>query len=297
MAEDQQRQSWRLIDVLSWATTWFESKNIPHARRDAEQLLAPILGCKRIELYMYYDRLLSEEERATYKNYITQRASRIPLAYIVGDTEFYGYEFKVGTGVLIPRPETEVLVEKALATNPAKHARILDVGTGSGNIACTVALERDDISVTALEASPEAYIWAEKNISLHHLETRVQLTLMDFIEESREDLIETPYDIILANPPYIARDEIKNLEDEVKSHEPHMALIGGERGDELPIEQLIAIAECIKNDGHLFMEIGADQGKRMKDIADELFPTAKVDIILDLAERDRILHIEGPWRG
>ena len=297
MAESQQRQSWRLIDVLSWASDWFEKQQIPHHRRDAEQLLAPILKCKRIELYMYYDRLLSEEERSQYKEYITQRAKRIPLAYILGNTEFYGYEFEVGPGVLVPRPETEVLVEQALKSDLPLNARVLDIGTGSGNIACTMALERDDLELCALESSPEAYSWAEKNIKNHHLENRVSLSLMDFVEEDRRDLIENPYDLILANPPYIARDEIETLESEVRFHEPPLALVGGVKGDELPIEQLMAASKCITPDGELFMEIGADQGPRMTKVATENFPQSQVEIIPDLAGRDRILHLKGGWHG
>lgn len=297
MAEAQAQKSWRLIDVLSWASDWFATKEIPHARRDAESLLAAILGCKRIELYMYHDRLLSDEERASYKGYISRRAQREPLAYIIGDTEFYGYEFKVGEGVLVPRPETEVLVEKALASQPPHQGRVLDIGTGSGNIACSIAKERSDLSIVAIEASPEAYIWAEKNITNLHLEDRVELRLMDFVEEKRDDFIAEPFDIILANPPYIARDEMENLEPEVRDYEPRTALVGGARGDELPIEQLKAVAECIKDEGQLFMEIGADQGQRMQEIARELFPAATVTIIKDLAERERILHVAGGWRG
>ncbi len=297
MAKNTQQQSWRLIDVLSWASEWFKTKKIPHHRRDAEQLLASVLGCKRIELYMYYDRLLSIEERERYKKFINRRAKREPLAYIIGDTDFYGYEFKVGDGVLVPRAETEILVEKALNTNLQKNASVLDIGTGSGNIACTMALERIDLKITAIEISPEAYKWAEINLKNHNLTDKINLYLGDFLDDKHEQFMTEPFDLILANPPYIAQTEMPHLEAEVRDYEPKTALIGGRNGDELPILQLKKIANCIKNDGQMFMEIGSDQGASMLKIAKQLFKNAHIEIIRDLTNRDRILYIAGRWHG
>jgi release factor glutamine methyltransferase len=227
-----------------------ELHRISNARLTAEVLLAHILSVSREYLHSHDDRLLNDGESDRLENAIYDRVSGIPLQYIVGKQEFYGRYFHVNPSVLIPRPETEFIIEAVLGINATwgqtPRCRILDVGTGSGCIALTLALEMPGAQVFAADISEQAVRVARENAG--QLNAHVQFLCMDLMHG-----INGPFDFIVSNPPYVGRTEIDRLQREVRDHEPHVALFGG-----LEIyERLIrGAAECLRPGGYLIMEIG-----------------------------------------
>jgi release factor glutamine methyltransferase len=227
-----------------------ELHRISNARLTAEVLLAHILSVSREYLHSHDDRLLNDGESDRLENAIYDRVSGVPLQYIVGKQEFYGRYFHVNPSVLIPRPETEFIIEAVLGINATwgqtPRCRILDVGTGSGCIALTLALEMPGAEVFAADISEQAVRVARENAG--QLNAHVQFLCMDLMHG-----INGPFDFIVSNPPYVGRTEIDRLQREVRDHEPHVALFGG-----LEIyERLIrGAAECLRPGGYLIMEIG-----------------------------------------
>ncbi len=223
-------------------------------RRDAALLLAHVLGCDQTALLAYPERLLSATEEAQYERFIDRRLASEPIQYITGTQEFFGLTFSVTPAVLIPRPETEHLVEAALA-QVSREARIdiLDVGTGSGAIAISLAHALPLVHVTAVDLSPAALAVAQDNARRHNVEPRitfVQSDLLDAIPEAR-------FDVMVSNPPYIADTEV--LEDQVSRYEPRTALYAGPSGLEI-YQRLIPQAHtALKPDGWLMLEIGHGQ--------------------------------------
>jgi release factor glutamine methyltransferase len=237
-------------ETLRTAAERLELHRISNARLTAELLLAHVLSVSREYLLSHHDRVLNGEESDRLENAIYDRVSGVPLQYIVGKQEFYGRYFHVNPSVLIPRPETEFIIETVLGIHATwgqtPRCRILDVGTGSGCIGVTLALEIPGATVFAGDISEEAVRVARANAV--NLNAPVDFVCMDLM-----DGISGPFDFIVSNPPYVARGELDRLQREVRDHEPHVALFGG-----LEIyERLIRGAtECLRPRGYLIMEIG-----------------------------------------
>lgn len=215
-------RTWTIREVLDWAAQDFAGRGIESPRLDAELLVAKALGIDRVGLYLDLNRPLLEGERSAIRPLVTRRREREPVAYILGHRDFYGRRFAVTPDVLIPRPDTETLVEHALECIPQEApCRVLDVGTGSGAIAVTIAAERPLATVTATDISEAALRVASKNAELHEVAARVRLEKADLLGGADQ------YDVIVSNPPYIASAEIKTLQAEVQEHEPIAALEAG----------------------------------------------------------------------
>jgi release factor glutamine methyltransferase len=241
-----------LLEVLKGASEFLGRQRVESPRLNAEHLLAHVLGVKRLELYLQFDRPLGEMERAPLRDLIRKRGIGIPLQHLMGTVEFLGRTFKCDARALIPRPETEQLVERALTYPPLES--ILDVATGSGVIALTLALERPDASITATDISPEALSLARENASLLGTD-RVSFQEADLLPPG-----EGRFDLITANLPYIPSAEIATLSREVQ-HDPLLALDGGMDGLDV-IRRLAPLAAARLNPGgHLLLEIGMDQAK------------------------------------
>jgi len=246
-------------ETLRAAAERLELHRISNARLTAEVLLAHILAVSREYLHSHDDRLLNDNESDRLENAIYDRVSGVPLQYIVGKQEFYGRYFHVNPSVLIPRPETEFIIEAVLGIHATwdggqtPRCRILDVGTGSGCIAVTLALEIPGAEVCAADISEQAVRVARENAQ--QLNAHVQFLCMDLM-----DGIHGPFDFVVSNPPYVGRTEIDRLQREVRDHEPHVALFGG-----LEIyERLIGeAAECLRPGGYLIMEIGFGMEERI----------------------------------
>jgi len=247
---------WTVGRLLQWTAEYLKSHGSDTPRLDAEVLLAEALKCQRIELYTAFTDEPGEEVRAAFREMVRRRAEGAPVAYLVGHREFYSLDFRVTPDVLIPRPETELLVVALLDLAKARPAGakliIADVGTGSGIIAVCAAKHLPGCQVTAIDINPAALEVARFNAERHGVAGRIDFVRGDLFSGFAAD---KKFDFILSNPPYIATNEMQTLPPEVKNYEPHAALLAGPRGTEV-IEALIAqSAERLNPGGYLIMEI------------------------------------------
>src|SRR3990167_8741769 len=226
--------SWTILSLLDWTTNHFKKNGIESARLDAELLLAHVLECDRMKLYLQFERVLTEDELAVFKKLIQRRLQGEPIAYLTGEKEFWSMLFQVGPGVLIPRPETEVLVEKvigAIHESPLRNVgtgrdlslRVLDIGTGSGILAITLAKEFPQAQIEAWDISEEALIYARKNAERHGVGERIKFLKKDIrglgnapqpplkLRGGEGELFPGSFDLIISNPPYIASSKINSL--------------------------------------------------------------------------------------
>ena len=244
-----------LVDVLKGATEFLSKQGVEQPRLNAEHLLAHSLGIKRLELYLQFDRQLGEQEREPLRHLVRRRGTGVPLQHLLGTVEFCGRQFTCDPRALIPRPETEQLVERALTYEGLN--RILDVATGSGVIPLTLALERPIASLCATDISPDALSLARENASLLGAD-RVVFFEADLIPNDLRK--EATFDLITANLPYIPSSEIPTLSREVLQ-DPILALDGGVNGLDLVFRLAPLALECLKPGGRLLLEIGINQDK------------------------------------
>jgi release factor glutamine methyltransferase len=268
-----------LGDVLRAATEYLERKGVDTPRLDAELLLAHAFGLQRIQLYTDHDRPLTEAERAAARVLVERRGRREPLAYVLGEWGFHRLVLKTDRRALVPRPETEIVVERALALLDGVDApRVLDVGTGSGAIALSIASERPDAQVTATDMSEGALALARENAS--RLDIEVGLVCTSLIEN-----VAGEFDLIVSNPPYVLSSELDGLPAELLA-EPRGALV-----DDGQTEALARDARC-NLDGWLVLEVHEDRAAAVAGLLSEL-GYAAVRITRDLAERERV--VEARW--
>ncbi|NLF02734.1 MAG: peptide chain release factor N(5)-glutamine methyltransferase [Anaerolineales bacterium] len=254
-------------------------------RLEAEVLTSHVLGISRTMLLAHPERQLTTGELVRCTELVHRRAAAdYPLPYLTGRTEFYGLEFKVTPDVLIPRPETELLVDLAITRQPAT---IVDVGTGSGCIAISLAVHLPDAFMYAIELSTAALIVALENATHHHVSDRIRFMAGDLLMPRP-----SPVDLIVSNPPYVSADEWASLPPSVRDHEPQLALDGGPDGL-VAIRQLLAEAPAVlRPGGVLLMEIGASQGEAALELASAYFPQAEARIFTDLSGHDRVLEVQ-----
>lgn len=250
-----------VLEVLNASTSYLAKHGIDSARLNSEHLLAHLLGHKkRLNLYLEFERPLSDAQRAPLRELVRRRAEGVPLQHLLGTVEFFGREFLCDGRALIPRPETEQLVENVLKRVAGGAAQVVDIGTGSGVIALTFALERPDWSVSAVEISTDAIALAGENRTRHGLGERVV-----FLEGNLLEPLTGSFDAIVANLPYVASGEIAGLSREVQ-HDPPLALDGGPDGLDL-VRALIADAPPLLAPGGLVaLEIGHDQSDRVAEL-------------------------------
>jgi release factor glutamine methyltransferase len=269
-----------LGEALRAAAAYLERKGVPRARVDAELLLARALGLTRLELYTQSDRPLTEAERAAGRTVLERRAAREPLAYILGDWGFRRLTLKTDARALVPRPETEVVVDRCLTRlKDVSDSRVVDVGTGSGAIALSLAAELPGAAVTATDVSSDALALARENAA--------ELGLaVDFREANLLDGLDGPYDLVVSNPPYVLAGELAGLEPEVRDWEPRLALV-----DDGQTEALAADARRVL-DGWLILEVHEGRAAEIARVLDGL-GYSEVEVSLDLGGRERV--VEGRW--
>ena len=309
-----------IAEALTWAAAQLRATS-DTPRLDAELLLAHILGWSRARILAERREHLSETQLAALRDLIVRRAALEPIAYIVGHKEFYGLDFLVDRSVLIPRPETELLVERALAIvrqltadhRPNKEARrqgegehlrqaislspllpvslsnrssvvIADIGTGSGCIAVALAVHLPEALVYATDISPEALRIARQNVERHGVVERVRP-----IEGDLLDALPEPVDVLVSNPPYTILEEI---DVGVRRHEPHLALDGGTDGLDVYRRLLAAAPAKLRSGGAVLLEIGATQAAAVVDLARAHFPATRIKVYQDLAGLDRMVVVE-----
>jgi release factor glutamine methyltransferase len=252
-----EQQEWTIGRLLDWTAQYLAKKESEYPRLDAEVLLAHALGCKRIELYTRFEERAPEEARQRFRELVRRRVEGCPVAYLVGRKEFFSLPFEVTPAVLIPRPETEYVVLECLRLAKEMAApRVLDIGTGSGNIAVAVAHQHKGAKVTAIDVSSDALAVAERNAARHGVAGRIRFLCGDLFGPVPAD---EPFDFVLSNPPYIAQPDMEQLPAGVRHYEPHVALDGGPGGFAV-FERLIAAAKnYLVPGGYLIIEIGSPQ--------------------------------------
>jgi len=251
--------TWTVVDLLNWAASDFEAKGLPESRRSAEVLLGHALTLDRVGLYLHHDRPVTAEERDRFRELVVKRRDGSPVAYLTGEREFYSLSFKVDSRVLIPRPETELLVDEvvgAARVRGTRELRICDVGTGSGAIAVALKKTLPDAHVVAVDVSPQALDVARENASRHGAE-------VEFREGDLLTGIAGTFDFVVANLPYVSDAEMGVLPVEVRDFEPHLALAAGEDGLRC-IRTLAEQAHPHLPGGELFLEIGAGQATMVR---------------------------------
>lgn len=285
MSETKPPENWTIRRVLDWTKGHFEKQQIDAPRLTAEILLGHVLNLTRVKLFMDLDRPLTKEELATYRALIQRRLGFEPTQYLVGFKEFYGRRFSVDSRVLIPRSETELLVEGVLQAIPKDApARVLDLCTGSGCIAISIAAERPLASVWATDLSPDALAVAKQNAEALGVDGRVTFFQGNLFEPVPKD---ATFDVIVSNPPYVRLDELPGLQKEVQK-EPKLALDGGVDGLVVIRPLVVAAMPRLKAGGTLALEISDDQGAAVKTLLDA---AGAVDtrIVKDLARLDRMV--------
>jgi release factor glutamine methyltransferase len=274
-----------LAEVLRRSTDYLEGKGVPSPRVDAEHLLAKALDLSRIQLYVEHDRELTEPELAAVRELLARRANREPLAYILGEWGFRRLNLKVDSRGLIPRPETEIVVERCLAVLEGREAPdVIDVGTGSGAIALAIADEQPGARVTAIDASPDAIALARENAELTGLADQVRFLEHDLTA----GLPAGPWDLVVSNPPYVEPEELGTLQPEVRDWEPREALVGEGMTEAIALSS----RETLKPGGWLVLEVGDGTAERVCRLIGDLGFTDVVPFP-DLAGRDRV--VEGRW--
>jgi release factor glutamine methyltransferase len=250
-------QPWTVGRLLDWTARYLAQKGAESPRLDTEVLLAHALGCKRIDLYTRHDEVASEGIRQRFKELIQERVKGCPVAYLVGRKEFYSLPLEVGRAVLIPRPDTETVVDECLRlAKEVAEPRVLDVGTGSGCIAVAVAKYHKTAQVTATDVSPEALAVAARNAAAHGVAERIRFLEGDLFAPVPAG---EAFDFVLSNPPYIPHGDLAALPAGVRDYEPHRALDGGPDGFAV-FDRLVAEAPALlKPGGYLIVEIGAPQ--------------------------------------
>ena len=242
-----------VLEVLQSTTAYFKKREIENPRLNAEHLLAHVLGRKRIELYLEFERSLTEAELAPLRELVRRRGQGEPLQHLLGTVEFCGRVFLCDKRALVPRPETEELVELLKSRIENRESRIVDVGTGSGIIALSLATQFPEAKVIATDISEEALTLARENAARIGFEDRVVFAKSDLLAQ-----IEGAFDLIVANLPYIAAGDRSTLSREV-SHDPEVALFAGERGTEMICKLIDAARAQLRPGGLLALEIGIGQ--------------------------------------
>ena len=246
-------------DLLYRSTEYLDSKGIESPRLNAEWLLAHTLGKKRIELYLQFDRLLTKSETDAYRSLIRERVKNKPLQYIIGETDFMGIKIEVDENVLIPRPETEQLVELALErlkTHNGRAIKILDVGTGSGNIAIALAKFLPAVTITAIEISEKAIAVATRNAEQNEVADRINFIIHDI---KSDEFTHTGFDMIISNPPYISLETMSSLSPDVREWEPETALTDFSDGLDMISEVIKLSMGRLNENGIILLEIGGNR--------------------------------------
>lgn len=287
-----QAEVWTIGRLLRWTTEFLQQRGSETPRLDAEVLLAHAHGWERIQLYTHYEDVPGEEVRSRFREMIRRRAEGVPVAYLVGEREFFSLKFRVTPDVLIPRPETEfvlvTLLERARQSGQGGW-RICDVGTGSGVLAICAAKHLPDSQILAIDKSPQALAVAKENAIRHHVADRIEWLESDLLEAVPSEMT---FDFIISNPPYVSEAEFANLPTTVRNYEPYQALVAGPRGTEV-IERLIPqAAEKLVTGGYLIFEISPMICQRVCELveADGRFRLGPV--VRDLARLPRVIQAQ-----
>jgi len=280
-------KTWRIIDIINWGEKYLKDRSFDSPRNEIEILLLHLIGCKKIDLYLDFEKVIKPEDLIILRGWIKRRVNREPIQYIIGHSEFYGRRFNVNHHVLIPRPETETIINTSIdALSKKNNPVIIDIGTGSGCIGITLALEIPHSKVFAIDISEEALSIAKKNAELYNLKN-IEFIKMNFLSED----INHKVDLLVSNPPYIPQKEISSLMRDVKEYEPMMALTDNSNGLVFYKKLSKIIPDVVKKNGVSILEVG--RGNHYNKVK-EVFSKEgynDIEIIRDLNKDNRVLRI------
>lgn len=281
----EKKDVWTISSLLNWTVNYFKSKNIESARLDAEVLLSHVLGQERIYLYVHFDEPMEQAELGKFREYVKRRAQHVPVAYIIGEKEFMGLPFKVTPDTLIPRPDTEILVENVLANLAEDETvQIVDIGTGSGAIILSLLANLPKAQGKTVDIAVKAVEVAKENAVRLQVADRCEFLVGDLFAP----LQDSKFDVIVSNPPYIPQKDIATLEADVRAYEPVSALTDGGDGLSYYRRLLAEGKRYLKENGFIALEIGIHQAQAVKRIAlDNGWRNIK--IIKDYAGIDRVV--------
>lgn len=283
-------RSWTILKVLKWTASYFLDNGIEDGRIDAEVLLAHVLGSTRLDLYLHYNQPLTQDELYSYKKLIRRRVAREPVAYILGQREFWSLSFKISRDVLIPRPETECLVEAALniirQSMTSFPLNILELGTGSGAITVALASEMPENFYIATDHSLSALKTAQINAAELVPDIKINWVAGDWLDAIKYG--QRSFDLVVSNPPYVQKDILEKLQPEVWRFEPHSALDGGEDGLDCYRKIIPGASNRICPGGYLLLEIGFDQKTAIEDIARNCDCFESIAFQKDYSGHDRV---------
>jgi release factor glutamine methyltransferase len=280
---------WRVGDLLDWTRRFFEERGLESPRLTTELLLSCALNCQRIHLYTRYDQPTSDEERARFRTLVERRIARVPVAYLTHQVHFLTFALYVDERVMVPRPETEVLVEAYEARVAKGPGTVLDVGTGSGVIALAVARRRPETHVIASDISSDALAVAERNVAEHKMQERVELVPGDLLAPMAGREFPGGLTAVLANLPYVSEADLAAAEPEVRVHEPRLALDGGPDGLRV-IRRLIDQAPALCPPGAwLLLEVGAGQAEPVAALLTQQGAWQTPDRVRDYAGHERVV--------
>jgi len=288
LTAEKQKKIWRIIDIINWGEEYFRFKGFENPKQEIEWLLCDLLNYKRIDLYLEFENTISDSKLDQLKGWVKRRRTREPLQYITGQTQFYGYPFKVSPDVLIPRPETERVVDVVLHTiGNITKPKILEVGSGSGCMAVSIGAEKRNAYILSIDISKPAIDQARKNADLNAT-TNVDFMVLDFLKE----LPEGQFDLLVSNPPYIPLNEFGTTMPEIHNHEPQIALTDNRDG--LTFYQRFAevAKELVKPGGWVIMEVGLGDHPAK---AMEIFQSGgykNLGLITDFNGDERVLKIQ-----
>ena len=275
-----------VLNAINLSTDFLGKKEIESPRINAELLLAHTLNCRRLDLYLSYDRPLSDDEIKIYREFIRRRSKSEPLQYIIGKVEFFGLEFKVNPAVLIPRQETEILVEIIInSVNKDDQIKILDVGTGSGNILISLVKHLSNAFAVGMDKSQSALETARVNAILNNVSEKIEFIVQDI---NADNFPVNEFDIIVSNPPYISLEEFPTLKNELKIYEPKDALTDYSNG--LSYYRIISekAKKMLKDNGKIFFELGEGQSSEVRKIlAENNF--SEISVVKDYLNIDRVI--------
>lgn len=281
-----------ILSALKWGTRQLKEIGIDNPKLDAEVLLAHCLDTDRVELYASYDRRIGGKDWKRYTKFVARRMKREPVAYITGYKEFYSLGFKLDPSVLIPRPETEILVEETLSKcvlikEKKGRLNILELGTGSGVIVVTVAKEINNPSIIATDISLEIIKVARGNARLHKVDRIIKFFVSRFLQAIK--VKGTPFDLIVSNPPYLSTSDWENVQPEIKGYEPTNALLGGKDGLDFYRKIMPGASELLARDGWLLLEVGMGQADRVSEMIKKTGEFSRVELVNDLSGIPRVV--------
>jgi len=278
------------LEILNQAVEKLRSEGIDRPRTNAELLLGAVLNAQKIDLYLDRDRILTSPQIEKFNQLIQERISGKPLQYIIGSTEFFGLEFEVNQNVLIPRPETETLVETIIRhLENLPSPKIIDIGTGSGAIAISLAKTLKDPMVYATDVSKDALLVAKENAERRKVESHIEFLCGYLFEPLKNRKLEGSIDCVVSNPPYVSPEEFDQLPKEVRDYEPLLALKSDEEGTSFHKKIIEGSLDFLKKEGILALEVGLGQANKVAELVYDCTGFKNIEIKKDLGGIERIV--------